>query len=241
MARAPRLTPTALRSLKKGRPSLDQVATAERVADVLRGQIADGKLLPGHQLSEEAVGDALGISRNTLREAFRVLCHERLLVHEMNRGVFVRSATMEDIADIYKVRRVLEFSALAAVRTSDRSLLDRMDAAAAAAERAAADEKWMDVGPANNEWHLALVSSLGSRRLNELLRTVLAEIRLAFWQTKQDLHRLYAPYVALNREILELVRRGEHAAAAREFVQYFDKSERDLLSALGDAGRDVPR
>jgi DNA-binding GntR family transcriptional regulator len=168
------LRPSPIGSLRVRRRSLDRTGTAERVADILRAEISDGKLLPGVQLSEEAVGEALGISRNTLREAFRVLCHERLLVHELNRGVFVRSVTTADVVDIYKVRRVVELSALRSLNRSDHQLIHRMDAAVAASERAAAGELWMDVGPANNEFHLVLVSSLGSRRLNELLRTVMA-------------------------------------------------------------------
>jgi DNA-binding GntR family transcriptional regulator len=214
------------------RRSLDRTGTAERVADILRAEISDGKLLPGVQLSEEAVGEALGISRNTLREAFRVLCHERLLVHELNRGVFVRSVTTADVVDIYKVRRVVELSALRSLNRSDHQLIHRMDAAVAASERAAAGELWMDVGPANNEFHLVLVSSLGSRRLNELLRTVMAEIRLAFWQTKQDLRQLYEPYVAWNRELLALMQKNEIARAEDELVRYFEKSEQDLMAAL---------
>jgi hypothetical protein len=76
------------------------------------------------------------------------------------------------------------------------------------------------------------LGSLGSRRLNELLRTVLAEIRLAVRQTKQDLRRLYEPYVAWNREFLVLMQKNEIARAEGELVHYFEKSERDLMAAL---------
>jgi hypothetical protein len=60
------------------------------------------------RLSEDSIGGALGVSRNTLREAFRLLTHERLLVHELNRGVFVRVLTVEDVEDIYRTRSLVE-------------------------------------------------------------------------------------------------------------------------------------
>ncbi|HET9142050.1 GntR family transcriptional regulator, partial [Actinophytocola sp.] len=69
---------------------LDRTSTAERVAGILRDRIMEGHLRPGDKLSEEEITRRLGISRNTLREAFRLLGHERLLEHQLNRGVFVR-------------------------------------------------------------------------------------------------------------------------------------------------------
>jgi len=83
-----------------------------RVADALRTRIIEGELLPGAKLSQERVQDALGVSRGTLREALQVLVRERLLVHELSRGVFVRRLGLADVADLYAVRRVVECAAL---------------------------------------------------------------------------------------------------------------------------------
>ncbi|MEV4442668.1 GntR family transcriptional regulator, partial [Streptomyces sp. NPDC049577] len=83
-------------------------STAQRVAEVLRERIEAGWLPPGTQLSEEALGRELGVSRNTLREAFRLLVHDSLVTHELNRGVFVRTLEPDDVADIYRVRAALE-------------------------------------------------------------------------------------------------------------------------------------
>src|SRR5258707_808947 len=94
--------------LVKDRSLLGRSSTAERVAGILRDRVIEGFFPPGTRLSEEAIGEALGVSRNTLREAFRLLAHEHLLVHELNRGVFVRTLTKEDVVALYRVRRVLE-------------------------------------------------------------------------------------------------------------------------------------
>ena len=94
--------------LAEDRALLGRTSTAERVADILRTRIAEGFFPPGERLAEDAIGKALGVSRNTLREAFRLLTHERLLVHELNRGVFVRVLAVEDVADIYRTRRLVE-------------------------------------------------------------------------------------------------------------------------------------
>ncbi len=108
-----------LEDLHAQRAVVGRTSTAGRVADLLRAQITEGRLRPGTRLSEEDLGAALGVSRNTLREAFRLLSHERLLVHEFNRGVFVRLLNAADVQDLYAVRKIVECGALR--RTAERS------------------------------------------------------------------------------------------------------------------------
>jgi DNA-binding GntR family transcriptional regulator len=42
---------------------------------VLRTQIAEGRLPPGTRLRETYVANAFAVSRNTVREVFRLLAH----------------------------------------------------------------------------------------------------------------------------------------------------------------------
>ena len=75
--------------------------TAEIAADSLTLKIFDGQFEPGTRLAEVALAEELGISRNTLREAFRLLAHAGLVVHLPNRGVFVLKTTPALLNDIY--------------------------------------------------------------------------------------------------------------------------------------------
>ena len=81
---------------------------AERAADVLRRRITDGELRPGSRLVEEELVGPLKVSRNTLREAFRLLTHDGLLVHRLHRGVFVSALDAFELLDLYRLRRLLE-------------------------------------------------------------------------------------------------------------------------------------
>ncbi|MFP5313593.1 MAG: winged helix-turn-helix domain-containing protein, partial [Actinomycetes bacterium] len=49
------------------------------VAAQLRRRIEAGQLKPGSKLAEEALREALGVSRNTLREAFAALHAEHIV------------------------------------------------------------------------------------------------------------------------------------------------------------------
>lgn len=128
---------------------LGRVSTAERVADFVRTRVMNGDLLPGTRLSEEALRTALGISRNTLREAFRLLTRERLLVHEHSRGVFVRTPDVADVVDLYAARRVIESGALRAWRTAQEGKRREVHDAVRFQKDSARAERWNDVATGN--------------------------------------------------------------------------------------------
>jgi DNA-binding GntR family transcriptional regulator len=228
-----------LEELRGERSDLGRASTAGRVADVLRTRITEGHLRPGTRLSEEDIGAALGVSRNTLREAFRLLGHERLLVHEFNRGVFVRRLTVDDVRDLYQVRRILECGAVrrlaerlgsASAPSSTTDLLAPVRAAVEEGESAAARDAWVAVGTANMHFHQAVADLAQSPRVTEAMDHLLAELRLVFhvMDAPQAFHATYLPE---NRAILELLEAGDLAAAESAIATYLDAAEAQLVEA----------
>ncbi|MEO3835238.1 GntR family transcriptional regulator [Nonomuraea sp. B10E8] len=215
--------------LSQDRPRLGRSSTAERVADILRDRISEGFFPPGQRLSEESISEALGVSRNTLREAFRLLGHERLLDHRLNRGVFVRLPSAADVSDLYRVRRVLEGAAVR--RTPGETELATIGEAVRDAERAAAKDDWQAVGTANIRFHQALVSLIGSPRIDEAMRQLLAELRLVF-HVMENPRAFHEPFVDRNRTLLELIRSGGPDEAAAYLDDYLDHAERLLIHAF---------
>jgi DNA-binding GntR family transcriptional regulator len=202
---------------------------AEWAVAELRALIAEGEFAPGGRLVEDQVCERLGISRNTLREAFRLLAHERLLVQHYNRGVFVRELTTEDVADLFRVRRLVE---LAAVRgPMDRpDRLERVAAAMAEADDAQARQDWRALGTANLHFHRALAGLTGSARVDELMERILAELRLAFHVVGDPL-AFHARYLERNRLILRLLEDGDGEAATTAIAEYLDEAEEEILNA----------
>ncbi|MGY3846115.1 GntR family transcriptional regulator [Streptomyces sp. NRRL F-5193] len=219
--------------LADDRALLGRTSTAERVADILRTRIAEGFFPPGTRLSEESIGGALGVSRNTLREAFRLLTHERLLVHELNRGVFVRVLAVDDVEDIYRTRRLVECAVVRGLGDPPFPL-GGLAAAVAEGEAAARAGDWRAVSTANIHFHRELVALAGSARTDELMRSVLAELRLAF-HVVDDPRTLHEPYLVRNKEILEALRAGERAAAEGLLARYLDDSIRRVAAAYARA------
>ena len=213
-------------------------STTEHVVDVLRDYLIDGRISSGTRLSEPAITAALNISRNTLREAFHLLVHERLLVYELNRGVFVRDVTAQDVIEVFDLRRVLQLSAIRMVDKYVPSALTTMRAAVQTGEVAAATGDWQTAGTANMRFHQAIVGLVGNTRMDETMRRVLAELRLAFH--KRPPAAAHGPYVLRNGLVCDLAERGEGELAASELARYLDIAEAELLAAYAaeDAAED---
>lgn len=200
----------------------------ESVAETIRQQLIHGQLRAGQRLSEAALSEQLDISRNTLREVFRILIKEGLLRHEPNRGVSVVVPSMADIIDIYRVRRLIECPALAQAWPRHPAH-KRMQAALDKAMRAREAGDWLQVGSANMEFHAGIVALADSQRLSAMFSDIAAELRLAFGLL-DDPEYLHAPYIDQNAHLLQLFTDGQTADAAKTLEDYLIHSERMVLA-----------
>lgn len=89
--------------------SLHPERTAQpQAANALRAAILTGILPPGTKVSEQEIADAIGTSRQPVREAFLRLAGEGLLNIQPQRGTFVSKITAEEVLDARFVREAVE-------------------------------------------------------------------------------------------------------------------------------------
>ncbi|MBX8552746.1 GntR family transcriptional regulator [Pseudomonas cichorii] len=209
-------------------PSLPRTL-GETITQEIRRMLVEGELVPGQRLSEAALAESLQISRNTLREAFRVLTREGLLKHEPNRGVTVAEPDMASIIDIYRVRRFIECKAIAQGFPLHPGAL-KMREAVDAGMRAREARDWVAVGTANMMFHRAIVELADSPRLVVFYGQISAELRLAFGLL-DDPEFLHVPYLDMNAAILRCVEEGRVEEATVMLENYLVQSERTVLAA----------
>lgn len=202
---------------------------AEVIAERIRQKVVSGILTPGSHLSEVALGDELQVSRNTLREVFRLLTKEGLLRHEANRGVFVAIPSMATIMDIYRVRRLVECPALAN-GYARHPAVTRMRQAVNDGFGHRERKQWLEVGSADIAFHRAIVELADSPRLTQFYGHVSLELRLVFGLLR-DPEYLHGSYLDKNSEILEQFAAGDAAGAAAELEDYLHHAERFILTA----------
>ncbi|MBU3030745.1 GntR family transcriptional regulator [Paracoccus marinaquae] len=202
----------------------------EQTAGALREMIIGGEFAPGHRLSEAQLAERLDVSRNTLREVFRLLTREGLLQHKPNRGVFVAVPSMASILDIYRIRRLIEIPALSGAWPRHEAVA-RMRQAVERAQTLAAAGDWRGVGSANMDFHGAIIALTDSPRLLIFFTQIAAELRLAFGLLDNP-ELLHQPFIARNRTIVDRLEQGHGTAAATLLQDYLMESERVVLAAF---------
>lgn len=206
----------------------EATGAASRVARSIRTQIIEGSLIPGVRLPEERVRAELGVSRSSLREGFQLLIQERLLVHRLSRGFFVRELSRADISDLYAVRRVMECGALRQVTTLAPQQLRDLTRPITEGQNAAKNGDWHKVAAASIGFHESLVALAGSSRLSTLMSQVLAEFRLSYAYMSDPLS-FHAPFLERHLGLAEQIRSGELEKAVDMLESYLRDAERALL------------
>jgi DNA-binding GntR family transcriptional regulator len=143
----------------------------------LRSEILHGALQPLARITENQVAARFGISRTPVREAFRRLEAEGLIMVVPQRGSFVSQPSVESILEIYQIRTPLEAMAtrLAAERI-DRAQLARLEEILAMEQdrgRRLSPERSLRL---NREFHSIIIACARNRRLGAMLESLQDEV-----------------------------------------------------------------
>jgi DNA-binding GntR family transcriptional regulator len=205
-------------------PAVARTTTGAQVQRLLRDLLLDGSLEPGTRLREAQLAASLGVSRNTLREALRGLAEQGLVTHHPHRGVVVTDLSEDDVADLYRLRAVLETAALR--EDVDLDALERATDAFGAALRR---RDLVEALEQDFAFHRVLVASLGSARLAAAHERAQGELRLALLQLDRDYE---LPQVDEHRRIVEALRRRDRRGAERALAEHLDRAAARLQSLI---------
>lgn len=217
--------------------TIRKASTAEHVAEALRDLIVNGQVSQGQALREVALARSLGVSRNTVREAIRVLGREGLVTVSPYKGTVVTRLTRADVYDIFRVRRAVEIAAIQALPTASDQDLAAITADVRAIERAADPLDWSAMIDADQAFHDHLVGLLHSERLSRFYDAVGAEMRLCMSIVDRNDESPMA-LVAEHIEMLELILARDEKRLTEVMSAHLVESEQ-TLAALVQENRDL--
>lgn len=215
-------------------PSLspaDAASTVETVVGVITDSVRSGLLAPGQRLVEADFTKRLGVSRSSVREAFRRLTADGLLAFVPHRGVSVRQLTRAEVDNLFAIRGALEALAvrLALPRLDPAALRDlqaRLDAAEAAGDMAT-------FSALNRDWHALFAATAANPQLDEMIGRLGNSIYWLQFRVLVDRERTFATN-AEHRAVTSAILAADVEAAERAMRAHVDGSRR-LIQALPDS------
>jgi DNA-binding GntR family transcriptional regulator len=94
------------------------------VAMELRRAIGRRALLPGEQIRQGDWSQRLGVSGVPLREALKILTTQHIVTHDPRRGYFVTKLDNRQVAQLYRLRILVETEVLETIRWPDADELE---------------------------------------------------------------------------------------------------------------------
>lgn len=150
---------------------------AEDIVSYVRGMILSGQMKPGEKVDQEAIAEALDVSRSPIREALVILGQEGLLDVTPRRGAFVAHLTREDVIDHYELFGLIS-GRVAAMAAEQFSAAEVRELTAVHERFASATDD--EHAKLNNEFH-RLINTAAPRRTRWLLRHLERSIPEGFY------------------------------------------------------------
>jgi DNA-binding GntR family transcriptional regulator len=213
------------------RAQIHRVSVADQVASVLRQRILTGELRPGTPLQEVPLSASLGVSRNTMREATRILSLEGLLKRSIHRGVAVSQLSLKDVQEIYHLRRMLEIPAVLAAKANQSDVLPEMQNALEGYERAVGDCDWGRAVSFDLQFHSLLIRFHRNRRLESFYQRVIGELRMGMVLVDRG-HDDPGGLIPVHRKMYQLLAAGKLKPCAAVLAQHLDDSESRLSRVM---------
>jgi DNA-binding FadR family transcriptional regulator len=226
--------------------------TAELVASHLRGQIVRGELQEGDALPpESALMERFGVSRPTLREAFRVLESEALIsvrrgarggarVHTPNGDVAARYAGLvlqfrgATLTDVYEARKAIEMPAVRSLaRRHPEAAMKRLEANIVEMQENIDDPG--EVIRVQEEFHLLLVELAENRTLailEEMIHHIIelhSESYIERWGAAPFVQKGAKAGAKAHERFLAMLRAGDVAGAEDLWSRHLDEGSEYVL------------
>ncbi len=196
------------------KPALRGERTADLVARRIGRAILAGELPLGARLREESLAALYEVSRTPIREALIQLSATGLVELTPNRGATVLELTLEDVAEVYHVRGVLEGEATSLAAKSMTPQIVALLEKACDQLGGLHDASPGDQLSADTEFHYRIADASGNGRLAALVRQVSAipeAYRSTIAYTGEDMTEAERQHRAITGELAR--RRSSRAAA----------------------------
>jgi DNA-binding GntR family transcriptional regulator len=207
--------------------------------------IVKGEYRPSQKLKEEEIAARLGISRPPIREAFKALEVEGLVVRKPRRGVFVSEMTGKDVWEAYTLKASLyELSAELAVGMIPQQGIDTLKRIVDKMETTVHTDPvdLLRYQQLHQRFHRIIMEAAGNERLKKFSDSLHNQVSRFSYRSLQNQEHLAAS-VDYHRRIVDAMECGDRGRACRLMKKHVLEAL-DVLMDILDLkvhGRDLPR
>lgn len=220
---------------------IEQGSLSEKAYEAIRSSIISGRFEPGERLIEDSLAEDLGVSRAPIREAFRRLADEQLVVERPRYGTYVREFTAEDFVDTYNLLSAIESLAVRLI-VRNQVPLGSLKRIAGKMTKAADKGDLPRVVETELEFHRELCTIAGNRQLDNVFRLLSGIVGMALSlddATYEDVKDIADEHYPLLATIEEAKATGQQERAVFAIRSHIRSSLGEVMRQLGGNPADV--
>ena len=217
-------------------------SSGSQVSEYIRQLIFEGVLHPGDRVPQDAIAEALSVSRIPVREGLIALEREGWVTIELNRGAFVNALDADAVRDSYELLGlVYGFATRRAMARDGDRLLDQLTEIERGLRAATGDPETF--GDVTFRFHSTIVEASHSPRIKVMLRSTTGLVSGNFFEQIPG-------SIGVERRgsaaIVRALRKGDVDRAVEEYQSMLKRQgdlvvkvfkARGLFSAPGDTAR----
>ncbi len=201
----------------KGDALVKQPSITDLSQKYLEKAIFSGEFTPGEQIKEDHIAEVLKISRPPLREAFKLLEAEGLVVRKPRRGVFVTKIDAHDAWEIYTLKAELyEFSIRLSFDRLTKNKVERLGRLVQSMEKCVRTEPSDIIAyqKLNVRFHDLHIDATGHSRLKQHLRILHKQVMYYSYQSLQN-QKYLKRSLAYHQKIYDAIKNGDQDSAVQ--------------------------
>lgn len=191
--------------MTQSEPSAKSNINSDTIYQSLKMEILSGTIEAGTLLSEIDIARRFGVSRTPVREALNRLAGDRVLVALPKRGHLVRTVSISEAIDAYRVREILEMEA--AAEAALRITRQDLDYLYGLLDQPAEDRVMM-----NYKVHVRIAQISGNRLLAEFIEETLILMQRII-SGHPDIALLLEEAAEPERKVIRALEAGDPIAA----------------------------
>lgn len=203
-----------------------------RAFNWIKDAIESGELEIGTPLSENYLAEKIGVSRTPIREALRFLEQDGFVTIVPTKGAFVSEISLEDVKEIYDIRKLLEpFASLSAVSRVPEEEINSMENGWNKIKKNVEEGihiEWSQISEMDYCLHFAIIKYSVNKRISAILSSYHSQIKrfqLLSAESLADVKNTIKQHV----DLLECLRERDSKKFAERLYEHIVKSEENIL------------
>ena len=218
-------------------PDSKSPSSSDKVVETILQRLLSGLFVPGQRLVEVELASQCGVSRGSVREAFKRLSAQGVITLSPHRGACIRQLTRQEVIDILQIQAALAGlgAGLAANHIDEQDYRKRMLAVIAGFERFQENPAGVDYHQQRQRFYETLTEISGNRELMVWLPNIqihLVRVHFHAGLSMRFRQRHFKDYRAIGEAVLDGDSRKAERLTRRHIERVIDEMAKQPLESL---------